>query len=130
MAIGAHSTVLLVLLLCSALMLYMFVHVNVYHDGGKGGCPLPTEQPPSPSFWLFRQTGTTRKMAAAVLLLLLSAGALLYSTEAQEAYNRLPGDYRKGVGLVLNELSSYPTVRLHFLFFKTVQKLEIEVVFF
>ncbi|XP_078147680.1 uncharacterized protein LOC144543510 [Centroberyx gerrardi] len=63
---------------------------------------------------------------AAVLLLLLSAGALLYSAEAQQAYDQLPENYKKGVDLVLRQLHSHAGVQHHFLFFRTLAKSDIE----
>ncbi|KAF7667994.1 hypothetical protein LDENG_00037550 [Lucifuga dentata] len=63
---------------------------------------------------------------AAALLFLISAGILLYSTEAQEAYNQLPDGYKKGVDLVLRQLRSHAGVQHHFLFFRSLAKSEIE----
>ena len=66
-------------------------------------------------------------MAALLLLLLLSAGVLLPSIEAQEAYSKLPDKYRKGVDLALQQLNSHFGVQHHFLFFKSLLKSDIEV---
>ncbi|CAB1340639.1 unnamed protein product [Coregonus sp. 'balchen'] len=65
-------------------------------------------------------------MAALLLLMLVSAGVLLSSTEAQEAYSKLPDNYRKGVDLSLQQLNSHSGVKHHFLFFKTLLKSDIE----
>lgn len=64
---------------------------------------------------------------AALLLLLFSAGVLLPSIEAQEAYSKLPDKYRKGVDLALQQLNSHAGVKHHFLFFKSLLKSDIEV---
>lgn len=64
---------------------------------------------------------------AALLLLLFSAGVLLSSIEAQEAYSKLPDKYRKGVDLALQQLNSHSGVQHHFLFFKSLLKSDIEV---
>ena len=68
-------------------------------------------------------------MAASLvqLLLLVTAGVLLSFTEAQEAYNRLPDGYRRGVDLALQQLNSHRAVQHHFLYFKTIYKSEYEV---
>ncbi|KAG8009564.1 hypothetical protein GBF38_017903 [Nibea albiflora] len=44
---------------------------------------------------------------AAGLLLLVCAGAVLYSAEAQDPYNELPDSYKKGVDLSLEQLNSH-----------------------
>lgn len=64
---------------------------------------------------------------AAGLLLLVFAGAVLCSTEAQDPYNELPDNYKKGVDLALQNLNSHAGVHHHFLFLKSLQKSEIEV---
>ncbi|XP_078147550.1 uncharacterized protein LOC144543493 [Centroberyx gerrardi] len=63
---------------------------------------------------------------AALLLLLLSAGALLFSANAQEAYNQLPDNYRKGVDLALEKLNSHVGIQHHFLFFRSLMKSDIQ----
>ncbi|XP_034023038.1 uncharacterized protein si:ch1073-406l10.2 [Thalassophryne amazonica] len=63
------------------------------------------------------------KMTA--LLLLLSAGALLFSTNAQEGYGNLPEIYRTGVHLALLKIHSHPGIQQHFLFFRSLQKSDI-----
>lgn len=63
---------------------------------------------------------------AAGLLLLVFAGAVLCSTEAQDPYNELPDNYKKGVDLALQNLNSHAGVHHHFLFLKSLQKSEIE----
>uniref|UniRef100_A0A3B4YSF5 Retinoic acid receptor responder protein 2 n=1 Tax=Seriola lalandi dorsalis TaxID=1841481 RepID=A0A3B4YSF5_SERLL len=70
-------------------------------------------------------TDTGVKMAA-LLLLLLSVGALFFSSNAQEAYNRLPETYKKGVDLALEKLNSHAGIQHHFLFFRSVSKSDIE----
>lgn len=64
---------------------------------------------------------------AAGLLLLICAGAALYSAEAQEPYNGLADNYRQGVDLAFEQLNSHAGVQSHFRFFKSVDKSEIEV---
>ena len=70
-------------------------------------------------------------MAASLveLLLLVTAGILLSSTEAQEAYNRLPDGYRRGVDLALKQLNSFDGVQHHFNYFKSLLKSNIEVLY-
>lgn len=67
------------------------------------------------------------KMAA---LLLLSLGALFFLTNAQDAYNELPETYRKGVDLALEKINSYAGLQHHFLFFRSVTKSDIEVLYY
>lgn len=68
-----------------------------------------------------------RKMAA-VLLLLLSAGALLCSCNAQENnYDRLSESLKKGVDLALEKLHSHSGIQHHFLFLRTVLQSDIQV---
>lgn len=64
---------------------------------------------------------------AAGLLLLVCVGALLHSSEAQEPYNGLPGAYRKGVDLALDQLNAHVSVLHHFRFLKSLEKSDIEV---
>lgn len=71
-------------------------------------------------------THAGRKMAA-LMLLLLSVGALFVSSNTQEAYNNLPETYRKGVDLALEKLSSHAGIQHHFLFFRSITKSDIEV---
>ncbi|XP_044033385.1 uncharacterized protein LOC122867082, partial [Siniperca chuatsi] len=82
--------------------------------GGTLHCPL------SPIV-----TDKGRKMAA-LLLLLFSIGALFFSSNAQEAYNKLPETYRKGVDLALEKLSSHDGIQHHFLFLRSITKSDIE----
>ncbi|XP_073344917.1 uncharacterized protein [Pagrus major] len=64
---------------------------------------------------------------AAVLLLLLSTGALLCSCNAQENnYNRLSEAFKKGVDLALEKLSSHPGIQQHFLFLRSVLVSDIQ----
>lgn len=64
---------------------------------------------------------------AAVLLLLVCAGAALYSAKAQESYDELPENYKKGVDLAFEQLNSHSGVQHHFRFWKSLDKSEIEV---
>ncbi|AWP17040.1 Hypothetical protein SMAX5B_017128 [Scophthalmus maximus] len=63
---------------------------------------------------------------AAVLLLLVCAGAALYSAKAQESYDELPENYKKGVDLAFEQLNSHSGVQHHFRFWKSLDKSEIE----
>ncbi|GAA6215136.1 uncharacterized protein zgc:195173 [Lates japonicus] len=63
---------------------------------------------------------------AAGLLLLVCAGAVLYSAEAQEPYNELPDNFKMGVDLAFEQLNSHAGVQHHFRFLKSVEKSEIE----
>ena len=66
---------------------------------------------------------------AAGLLLLVCAGAVLYSAEAQDPYHELPDDYKKGVDLALGQLNSHAGVHHHFRFLKSLEKSDIEAGF-
>uniref|UniRef100_A0A3Q1G7H5 Retinoic acid receptor responder protein 2 n=1 Tax=Acanthochromis polyacanthus TaxID=80966 RepID=A0A3Q1G7H5_9TELE len=66
-----------------------------------------------------------RKMAA-LLLWLLSAGALFFASDANEAYKRLPEAYKKGVDLALEKLDSHAGIQHHFLFFRSLLQSGIE----
>ncbi|KAM3593558.1 uncharacterized protein V6R79_015459 [Siganus canaliculatus] len=58
---------------------------------------------------------------AASLLLLLSLGVLLCSSNAQEAnYNKLSSSFQKGVDLALEKINSHPGIQNHFVFFKSL----------
>lgn len=61
------------------------------------------------------------------LLLLVCAGAVLYSARAQVSSRALPDDYKKGVDLALEQLNSHPGVQLNFRFWRSVAKSDIEV---
>ncbi|TKS87578.1 hypothetical protein D9C73_021702 [Collichthys lucidus] len=63
---------------------------------------------------------------AAGLLLLVCAGAVLYSAKAQDLYNELPDSYKKGVDLSLEQLSSHAGVHHHFRFLRSLEKSDIE----
>lgn len=65
---------------------------------------------------------------AAGLLLLVCAGALLYSAEAQDPYNDLPDSYKQGVYLALESLNYHAGVHHHFRFLRSLEKSDIEVI--
>uniref|UniRef100_A0A3B5A4X4 Retinoic acid receptor responder protein 2 n=1 Tax=Stegastes partitus TaxID=144197 RepID=A0A3B5A4X4_9TELE len=69
--------------------------------------------------------GSGRKMAA-LLLWLLSAGALLFGSDANEAYDKLSDTYKKGVDLALEKLDSHAGIQHHFLFFRSLAQSDIE----
>lgn len=74
-------------------------------------------------------TDTGRKMAASLLLLLLSVGALFCSSHAQENnYNKLSESFKKGVDLALEKLNSHAGIQHHFLFLRSVLLSDIQVV--
>lgn len=60
------------------------------------------------------------------LLFLVCAGAFLYSAEAQDPYNGLPDNYKKGVDLAIEQLNTHAGVHLHFRFLRSLQKSDIE----
>ncbi|MEQ2314994.1 hypothetical protein AMECASPLE_017617 [Ameca splendens] len=64
---------------------------------------------------------------AARLLLLVCAGALLHSAEAQDPYDQLSDSYKKGVDLALEPLNTHVGVKHHFRFLRTVEKREHDV---
>ncbi|XP_078018649.1 uncharacterized protein LOC144458854 [Epinephelus lanceolatus] len=63
---------------------------------------------------------------AAGLLLLVCAGAVLYSAEAQDYYDGLPNYYKKGVDLALEQLNTHAGVHHHFRFLRSLEKSDIE----
>lgn len=65
-------------------------------------------------------------MAVILLLVLVSAGVFLDTSEAQEDINKLPDSYRKGVELALEQLNSHQTIKNVFLFFKSLHKSDID----
>ncbi|KAM6977626.1 uncharacterized protein FYW47_002401 [Aplochiton taeniatus] len=65
-------------------------------------------------------------MVAGFLLLLLSAATILDYAEAQEAYNRLPDYFKKGVDLALQQINSHEGVHHHFLYFKRIFQSDID----
>lgn len=64
---------------------------------------------------------------AAGLFLLVCAGALLCSVQAEDPYNELPENYKKGVDLALEQLKAHPRVHHHFRFLTTLDKSDLEV---
>ncbi|CAB1447377.1 unnamed protein product [Pleuronectes platessa] len=65
-------------------------------------------------------------MAALLLLLLSGVGALFLACDAQEAYDKLPETYRRGVDLALEKLNSHAGIQHHFLYFRSVTKSDFE----
>ncbi|KAM7390252.1 hypothetical protein PAMA_008431 [Pampus argenteus] len=63
---------------------------------------------------------------AAALLLLICAGALLHSAEAQDLYTQLSDIYKKGVDLAMVQLDSHAGVHHHFRFLRRVDSHESE----
>uniref|UniRef100_A0A1A8G4E2 Retinoic acid receptor responder protein 2 n=2 Tax=Nothobranchius korthausae TaxID=1143690 RepID=A0A1A8G4E2_9TELE len=66
---------------------------------------------------------------AAQLLLLACAAVVLHAAKAQDSYNGLPDSFKAGVDLVSEQLTSSSNVKLHFRFWKTVNKLQQEAGF-
>uniref|UniRef100_A0A3Q3S142 Retinoic acid receptor responder protein 2 n=1 Tax=Mastacembelus armatus TaxID=205130 RepID=A0A3Q3S142_9TELE len=60
------------------------------------------------------------------LLLLFCAGVVLWSAKAQEPFNALTNNYKKGVELAFEQLNSHAAVQHHFLFLRSLEKSEIE----
>ncbi|KAJ0059706.1 hypothetical protein NL108_011195, partial [Boleophthalmus pectinirostris] len=65
-----------------------------------------------------------KKMAAGLPLLLFYA--LLCVAGAQDPYNELSAEYRSGVDLALERLSTHAAVAHHFRYLRTVDKAEID----
>ncbi|XP_059182608.1 uncharacterized protein LOC131961751 isoform X2 [Centropristis striata] len=63
---------------------------------------------------------------AAGLLLLVCAGAVLYSAGAQDSYDGLPNYQKKGVDLALEQLNTHAGVHHHFRFLRSLEKSSIE----
>lgn len=59
--------------------------------------------------------------------LLLAAVVFLTSAEAQSSFSKLPDTYKKGVELAVQNVNAHEGVQQHFLFFKTIEKSQIEV---
>ncbi|XP_043082697.1 uncharacterized protein si:ch1073-406l10.2 [Puntigrus tetrazona] len=68
-------------------------------------------------------------MALPPLALLLAAGVLLSSVEAQSSFSKLPESYKKGVELAEQKVNAHEGVHHHFLYFKTIQQSQIEAGF-
>uniref|UniRef100_A0A3B4AI00 Retinoic acid receptor responder protein 2 n=1 Tax=Periophthalmus magnuspinnatus TaxID=409849 RepID=A0A3B4AI00_9GOBI len=64
-------------------------------------------------------------MMALFLLVVLSIQALVLSTQGQEAFNNLSEDFKKGVNLALEKLSTHAGVQHHFLFFRSITQSDI-----
>uniref|UniRef100_A0A3Q2D8T0 Retinoic acid receptor responder protein 2 n=1 Tax=Cyprinodon variegatus TaxID=28743 RepID=A0A3Q2D8T0_CYPVA len=64
---------------------------------------------------------------AAGLLLLVCVGAVLLSVDAQHSYDELSDSFKKGVDLALDQLNSHSAVKNHFLFLRSVDKIEHDV---
>lgn len=69
-------------------------------------------------------------MAVFLFLVLVSAGVFLDTTEAQEDLSKLPVNNRKGVELAVEQVNSHQTIKSVFLFFKSVDKSDIDVSIF
>ncbi|XP_073687094.1 uncharacterized protein [Garra rufa] len=69
------------------------------------------------------------KMPLLLFALLLAAGVLLGSAEAQTSFSKLPDAYKRGVELAVQNVNSFDGVQHHFLFFKTIQKSQIDAGF-
>ncbi|CAN9506409.1 unnamed protein product [Ophioblennius macclurei] len=65
-------------------------------------------------------------MAAGSLFLVCAAAAALCLAQAQGTNNELPDNYKKGLDLVLEQLSSHAGVTHHFRYLRSLEKSEIE----
>ncbi|XP_051738657.1 uncharacterized protein zgc:195173 [Ctenopharyngodon idella] len=65
-------------------------------------------------------------MSVFLLLVLVSAGVFLDTSEAQEDLNKLSGNYRKGVELAVEQINSHQTIKIVFLFFKSLDKSDLD----
>uniref|UniRef100_A0AAY4DUJ5 Retinoic acid receptor responder protein 2 n=1 Tax=Denticeps clupeoides TaxID=299321 RepID=A0AAY4DUJ5_9TELE len=63
-------------------------------------------------------------MALVFLVLLLGAGTLLSSTDADEAYSKLPETFKKGVDLAVQQVNSHANIKQPFNFFKSLDSSE------
>lgn len=66
------------------------------------------------------------EMAGFLILMLISVGVFLGSSEAQNDLSKLPDDYQKGVELAVQQINSHGGIKSHFLFFKSLSKSDIE----
>lgn len=66
---------------------------------------------------------------AALTLLLLGVGALFSAADAQEAYNKLPVDFKTGVDLALQQLNNQTGIPDYFHFYKSLTQSDIEVLY-
>ena len=62
-----------------------------------------------------------------LLWVVLVVGVLLCPTQASDEYSRLDQNDRAGVDLVVEQLHAHVGVQTHFLFFRSVDKSDIEV---
>lgn len=107
--------------------------INLFPRKKRAGCSVLFRKttrsgwavtlPPAPTL-----PDTGRKMAA-LLVLLFSIGALLYSSNAQENYNKLSETYKKGVDLALENLNSRAGIQHHFLFFRSLLQKDDQVLY-
>lgn len=65
-------------------------------------------------------------MAVFLFIVLVSAGVLLDTTGAQDDFGKLSDDYKKGVELAVQQLNSHAGAQSHFLFFKSLEKSDID----
>ncbi|XP_067290500.1 uncharacterized protein zgc:195173 [Pseudorasbora parva] len=65
-------------------------------------------------------------MAVFLLLVLLSTGVFLGTSEAQGDLDKLPENYRKGVELAVEQINSHQTIKSVFLFFKSLDKSDLD----
>ena len=58
----------------------------------------------------------------------LAVAGLLCPAQASDEYRRLDQNNRAGVDLVVEQLHAHAGVQTHFLFFRSVEKSDIEVI--
>lgn len=69
-------------------------------------------------------------MAVFLLFVLVGAGVFLDTSEAQEDISTLSGNYREGVKLAVEQINSHQSIKSVFLFFKSLDKSDIDVSIF
>lgn len=65
-------------------------------------------------------------MAVFWFIVLVSAGVLLATSGAQDDFGKLSDDYKKGVELAVQQINSHAGIKSHFLFFKSLEKSDID----
>ncbi|XP_051970059.1 uncharacterized protein zgc:195173 [Xyrauchen texanus] len=65
-------------------------------------------------------------MAVILLIMLGSAGFFLGTSEAQNDFSELPVNFKKGVELALQQVNSHTGIKSHFLFFKSLDKSDLD----
>lgn len=93
-----------------------------YRSRREGERESPPSEPEEPRL---TRTRSTMKMAAGSLLLVCAV--VLCSVRAQDAYDQLPDDYKKGVDLALELLETHAGVNHRYRFLRSLEKSDTEV---